>query len=185
MGIDLENHIPQLIDLKLAQAGAQHLHWLMGIPSLAGPVGDAPAEVMGDIVRQLRLLILGKDQHLYVDALLVNLVQHHRGKDGVDNRIDHGGHTEQKPAQAVEQGIEDNIEPADGEVAAPLGQAQSHNIQTTAAAPAGEHEAAAHPGENPAHQAVGEDVLHHRRGQGGDQAEKEGAGGGADRKSVV
>ena len=119
-------------------------------------------------------MVLGENQHLDIDALLMGAVQHHGAEHNIEDGVDHGLHAEQNAAQPVEDPVKDDVQPPDGKAGAPLGEAQPQHIRAAAAGAAGEHDAAAQPHNGAAQQASGEHILHQRRGRDGDQAERQG-----------
>ena len=110
----------------------------------------------------------------------MNAVDDHVGEEVVNDRVNGYLRTEQEQADGVEHRVEGEGELAHGEVAAPLAQAQTHNIQTAAAGAAGQYQTAAHARQNTAQQTAGQLVGHDGHGGDGDQTVENGVGRGAD-----
>ena len=124
------------------------------------PIGDAAAQLFNDEAAQLLLVLLGENHGLDVHVLLVHPVQHHGGEEVVDDGVDGHLRHEENQAGGVEEEVHRQGELAHGEAAAPLAQAQSHNVQPAAAAAAGQHDAAGRAHDDAPQQAGGEVVLH-------------------------
>ena len=153
---------------------------LPGIDPLALPAGDAPVEVVHDEPVQLRLLLLGEDQHLHRHALPVGPVDGHSVEDGVQRRVDQDGQVKEHSAGDEQRRVEGQVEPPDGGLHPPLGQIQPQQVQPAAAAAAGEGQPRPHPGDHAPQQAAGEHVLHQGRGGNGHDTGEDGVGHGTD-----
>ncbi len=69
--IESKDDLPQIRFFELGNAHAQHAQIAARIGTLALPVGKTAAKARHNIARQLGIRVLGKDQHLIADALLV------------------------------------------------------------------------------------------------------------------
>ena len=106
-------------------------------------------------------------------------VQHHGGEIVVDDGVDGNLRLEQEQTGGIQEEIEGQGELAHGKAAAPLAQAQAHDVQPAAAAAAGESDAAADAVEDAAQQAGGQIVVNNGDGRSGHHAVKEGVAQGA------
>ena len=95
LGVHLLHHLLQRTDLVLAQAHAQHLYLVAGIGAMGRPVRHAAVQLFDDEADQLRIILLGEDQHLHVDVLLVQFIQKQVVQDIVDSGVDGRGGVEQ------------------------------------------------------------------------------------------
>ena len=86
--VQLVDHAVEVGLLKFGDAHAQHAQILAGVGALALPVGHAAAEPRHDVPRQLGVLVLGEDEHLLGDVLLVPAVDEKRAEHGVDDGVD-------------------------------------------------------------------------------------------------
>lgn len=156
VGIDLVERHLQRHHLILAQAHAQHMDLLVGVAALALPEGEAALQLFGDGPAQLLGVLLGEDQHLHGDVLLMHPVQEQRGEHHINRGVDGGVQIEQHGAQGVQYGVEGDGEPSHGEAGALFAQVQAQHIQSAGGAAAGEDQSAGEAAQNTAHQAGGQ-----------------------------
>ena len=80
----------------------------------------------------------------------------------IEDGIDHGGNVVHHPAQGEEDEVEDHAELAHSDLDALLGHIQADDVQSAAAAAAGQGNARPYAGDYAPQQAAGQDVLHDR-----------------------
>ena len=174
LGVDGAHRLLQRLDLVLAQTHAQHPHVVAGVGPQALPAGDAPADGLHDGFGQGLPLLLGDDQRLDGDVLLMHPVHHQGGDDGEDGGIDGGAGVEEHHADGEEHRVEHDGHPAHGD-APLLAQIQAQDIQAAGAAAAGEHQADGGAVDQSADETAGQHVLHHRLGRHRDHHHEHGA----------
>ena len=105
-GIDLPEGFPQVADFKLIHAYAQNMGGVAGINALALPAGNTPVEIVHNEAVQIRVVALGKNQHLDRHALPVAAVGSHGVEDGVHHRVDQDLHIEHHAAEDKQRHVE-------------------------------------------------------------------------------
>ena len=180
LGIHLLHHLLQRADLVLAQAHAQHLYLVAGIGAVGRPVRHAAVQLFDDEADQLRIILLGEDQHLHIDVLLVQFIQKQVAQDIVDSGVDGRGGVEQEQAQRVQTYVEADAEPAHGELGILLAEVQTQNVQTTGGTAAAQHQPRGEAHAQAADKAAGQRVCDDGHGGGGYQRRKDGVAHGDD-----
>ena len=159
--------------LKFGDAHAQHAQVLAGVGALALPVGYAAPEPCHDVPRQLGVLVLGEDEHLLGDVLLVPAIDKERAEHRINDGIDRRAQTEEDRAERVEQRVEAQAEAPHAEALALLGKPQSEDVQPAGRAAAGKGETKGEAAENAADKARGERIFQNRHGGGAYHAQEE------------
>ena len=179
--VQLVDHAVEVGLLKFGDAHAQHAQVLSGVGALALPVGHAAPEPCHDVPRQLGVLVLGEDEHLLGDVLLVPAVDEERAEHRINDGIDRRAQTEEDRAERVEQRVEAQAEAPHAEALALLGEPQSEDVQPAGRAAAGEHDAEREADEDAAEHAVRQRLLHQRRRRRRHKAQKQRRGDGTHR----
>ena len=107
----------------------------------------------------------------------------------VNGRINSRGGIKQQQAAQVQQGIENNAEPAHRKASAAFADGQAQNIQPAGGAATGQDNAAGKAADDAAQHAAGKHILQNRCSRHGNQRQEQGAGrcgnDGADHKRTA
>ena len=132
----------QFFDFVLGETYAQDMDVLAGIGASTAPISDAAAQLFDHELPQQMFVSAGENQCLNRYILLMQPVQHHDGKEIVNDRIDGYLGIEENQEGGIEEDIKSQREFADGEAASPLTETQTDHVQAATAAAAGEDDSA-------------------------------------------
>ena len=154
------------------------MHLIVGIAAPALPQGKAAIQLFQNGLVQPFGILLGEDQHLDGDVLLVHPIQKQCLKHHVNGGIDGGGQVEQHGAQRVQRCVEGDGEPAHRETLPLFAEVQAQHVQSAGGAAAGEDNAAGKAADDAAHQTGGQLVRDDRRGGRRDHRQRDGVNDG-------
>ena len=185
----------------LVQADAHHMHLLVGVAAAALPQGKAAVQLLQDGLVQPLGILLGEDDHLDGDILLMQAIQEQGLEHHIDGGVNGGAQVEQHSAQHIQRRVEGDGEPPHGKALALLAEVQTQHVQAAGGAAAGQNQAAGKAAEDAGHQAGGQligddgcgrrrdhrqrdgvDDRHHRHAD--DEAPSQGAPGQPDQRQV-
>ena len=100
------------------------------------PVGDAPGQLVHDIMLQFLRILLGNDDHCRPDILGVGLIHHQRIHRRVNDTVDHDLDIKEQSAASIYHQINQQIQLSHAEAIVFLRKIHAEDIDSSAASAA-------------------------------------------------